>query len=105
MTKPLYLFSSITSYGKLGFLGLEYFFVLSSFLITWIALEEYTPEEIAQRSIDRSGSEVPFTFPSINYQDNNINIMDGHNNGKHNNNGRAYTTWAKQNKAKQSKPK
>ena len=39
----------------------------------WIALEEYTPEEIAQRSIDRSGSEVPFTFPSINYQDNNIN--------------------------------
>ena len=35
------LFSSITSYGKLGFLGLEYFFVLSSFLITWIALEEY----------------------------------------------------------------
>ncbi len=35
------LFKSINGYGKLGFLGLEYFFVLSSFLITWIAIEEY----------------------------------------------------------------
>ena len=35
------LFESINTYGKLGFLGLEYFFVLSSFLITWIAIEEY----------------------------------------------------------------
>lgn len=35
------LFQSVNGFGKLGFLGLEYFFVLSSFLITWIALEEY----------------------------------------------------------------
>lgn len=35
------LFQSIKGFGKLGFLGLEYFFVLSSFLITWIALEEH----------------------------------------------------------------
>lgn len=34
------LFQQTSSYGKLGFLGLEYFFVLSSFLITWIILEE-----------------------------------------------------------------
>jgi peptidoglycan/LPS O-acetylase OafA/YrhL len=31
---------AITSYGKLGFLGLEYFFVLSSFLITYLIFHE-----------------------------------------------------------------
>ena len=36
------LFQQTTSFFKsFAFLGLEYFFVLSSFLITWIALEEY----------------------------------------------------------------
>ena len=39
----------------------------------WIALGEYTPEKILERSEIRSGSEMPFTFPRINYEDNNIN--------------------------------
>ena len=33
-------FQGIYTWGKIGVLGLEYFFVLSSFLITWIIFEE-----------------------------------------------------------------
>lgn len=33
-------YSFIVNWGKVGVLGLEYFFVLSSFLITWIILKE-----------------------------------------------------------------
>jgi peptidoglycan/LPS O-acetylase OafA/YrhL len=33
-------FQFIYNWGKIGLLGLEYFFVLSSFLITWIILQE-----------------------------------------------------------------
>ena len=33
-------FIDVKAWGKLGLLGLEYFFVLSSFLISWIILEE-----------------------------------------------------------------
>ena len=40
------LFQQTSSYVKsFSFLGLEYFFVLSSFLITWLALEEYKHTE------------------------------------------------------------
>lgn len=34
------LFQFVYDWGKIGMLGLEYFFVLSSFLISWIILEE-----------------------------------------------------------------
>ena len=44
----------------------------SSVAEEWIALGEYSNEEIKARSEDRSGSSVPFNFPLINYQDNNI---------------------------------
>ena len=35
----------IENHMKVGILGLDYFFVLSSFLITWIILEEYSNTE------------------------------------------------------------
>ena len=38
----------------------------------WLALGEHTPETILQRSELRSGSEMPFTYPLIRYEDNNI---------------------------------
>jgi hypothetical protein len=44
----------------------------SSVAEEWIALGEYTPQEIIQRSVQRSGSTVPFTPPLIRYEDNNI---------------------------------
>jgi peptidoglycan/LPS O-acetylase OafA/YrhL len=37
-------FQAVSNYGKLGFLGLEYFFVLSSFLITYLVLFEYAQQ-------------------------------------------------------------
>ena len=44
----------------------------SSVAEEWIALGEYTPEQILQRSEVRSGSQIPYSFPLINYQDNDI---------------------------------
>tara|TARA_B100000575_G_C23141146_1_gene664105 strand:- start:4858 stop:6267 length:1410 start_codon:yes stop_codon:yes gene_type:complete len=44
----------------------------SSVAEEWIALGEYTPQDIIRRSEDRSGSTVPFTPPLIRYEDNNI---------------------------------
>ena len=44
----------------------------SSVAEEWIALGEYTPEKILLRSELRSGSEMPFKFPLINYHDNNF---------------------------------
>mgnify|MGYP001204539389 FL=1 len=44
----------------------------SSVAEEWIALGEYTPDLILLRSELRSASEMPFKFPLINYQDNNI---------------------------------
>lgn len=35
------IFENLTSYIGAGFLGLDYFFVLSSFLLTWLALSEW----------------------------------------------------------------
>ena len=44
----------------------------SSVAEEWIALGEYTPDEIKLRSEQRSGSTVPFTPPLIRYEDNAI---------------------------------
>ncbi len=40
VTESTHIFQSIYQWGKIGILGLEYFFVLSSFLISFIILEE-----------------------------------------------------------------
>lgn len=39
----------------------------------WIALEEHTAQDQKITIEKRSGSEIPFNFPLINYQDNDIN--------------------------------
>ena len=44
----------------------------SSVAEEWIALGEYTPDEIKLRSEQRSGSTIPFTPPLIRYEDNAI---------------------------------
>tara|TARA_Y100001972_G_scaffold129005_1_gene193374 strand:+ start:1361 stop:2770 length:1410 start_codon:yes stop_codon:yes gene_type:complete len=44
----------------------------SSVAEEWIALGEFTPQEIIERSEKRSGSTVPFNPPLIRYEDNDI---------------------------------